>query len=118
MKQIRALLADININEIGSQIGSNNLGNWLGVWKEEMINALDDLENRIEKDSCADKPCYHVGDIIEEKHDVRAVIIDNGDASDTWFVLTENGCCEEWYESDFQKVGATNLIRQMIEEMR
>lgn len=118
MKEIRALLVDMNLNEIGSQIGSNNLGNWLRIWKDEMIKALDDLESRIEKDGCADKPCFNVGDIIEEKHDLRAVIIDYGDASGTWFVLTENGCCEEWHESNFQRVGATNLVRQMIEEMR
>lgn len=118
MKQIRALLSDMNLNEIGSQISSNNLGNWLRIWNEEMAKALDDLESRIVEDCFAYKPCFQVGDIIEEIHDVRAVIIDNGDASDTWFVLTENGCCEEWHESDFQKIGGTNLIKQIIEGMR
>ena len=71
IKNIRALLVDMNLNEIGSQIMADNLGNWLRVWKDEMVNALDVLETESEKQIPkmaikSKEPRYGMG---EEYHD-------------------------------------------------
>lgn len=50
MNNIRAMLVDMNIEEIGSQISQNNLESWLKSWKKEVLNAIDKIENRTDFD--------------------------------------------------------------------
>ena len=54
------------------------------------------------------KNAIKIGDEVVLNHDdTKAVVMDESDQEDAWWVYTENGCVEEWHDSKFRKTGRT-----------
>ena len=54
------------------------------------------------------KDAIKIGDEVRLNHDdTKAVVMDESDQEDAWWVYTENGCIEEWHSSKFRKSGRT-----------
>lgn len=61
-----------------------------------------------------------IGDEVRFNHDdIRAVILDQADKEETWWLYTENGCIEEWQEAYVRKTGRTfPQIAEVLQAMQ
>jgi hypothetical protein len=81
-------------------------------WSAEKI--LEEYEKQKEKNA------IKIGDEVRLNHDdTRAVVMDESEQEDAWWVYTENGCIEEWHSSKFRKSGRTfPQIAEVLKTMR